>query len=546
VSEFHEAHFVGKTKLTNYIPEDDDDIATMKSVRLAMGSGDQGRAFFCTDVFSTGNVQVTWAPDTSPSEAVVISFTADTSTVQLAFLIEGGLRHSPTVNLIENEEETPVTVTQSSMDERLYDGVITIELTEQSTELQFIASTGTTIILQATLETEGPSMTVNSAEVMAEADGHTEAKEGDGILITGIVANTTTSIFVISGYAAKTSPVVLIMGLDGSGGSAEVKTFTLELVASALQGVHAVHVQAVNDLGTKGQTAISPSVVLDQTKPVITQSATTYPDTQGALKGNEQAIVNATVNDFDDVLYEFDNGTLTDATTYSPTKFVVRTDGVDISTSNFKITAHKERNNSTTEQQSNIRIQTQAPSFGILFPAGDRYTTTPALAGSILTIQPSTDIRTLDSVTATEGIVEDVTLLSPTLGRFKLSLDDNNAKGNHTLNVTGTTLSGITGNTDNEFSIEGSSERTLTYAAASQITAIGTTVFNVDKLAVKYAGTDELLAYRPDKSDYVDSFTVVDSEGNLDVNGTHLWLSDAAFAGSNTSGTLQVTFAETP
>ena len=545
MSEFHEPHLRGQSKLTDYTPIEDDDIATMKQVRAAGGSGDQGRAFFCTDIFSAGNAQVTWAPDTSPADAVVVSFISDTTTVQLAFLIEGGLRYSPTVNRILNEVEIPVTVTQSVADERLYDGIITLELTELLTDLQFVSSTGTVINLQATLATEGPEITLSTASLYSAVPDHTDAKEGDQLRVTGTVANEGVNVEIIGGYAAKTSPFTFNAAGDDTGGPG-LKTFVLDMYASNVQGDHPIHVRAINALGTKGEVAISETVTLDQTEPVINKSATTYPAGQGALKGSEQATLNITVSDFDDVLYEFDNGTVDAPTLYLPTKTVTRSSGVDIVADNLTVTAHKDSNNSTTVHKSNVRIQTQAPSFGILFPNGDRYVTTPSVASGILTIQPSTDIRSLDSVISTEGLVEDELLLGPTLGRFKLSLDDGDAKGNHTITVTGTSLSGIQGSTESGFSIEGSVERTLTYDVASQIADTGTTVFNINNLVVKYAGSDDLLAYRPDKADYVDSFSIVDSAGNLDINGTHLWLSDVAFTGSNTSGTLQVTFAETP
>jgi uncharacterized Zn ribbon protein len=94
------------------------------------------------------------------------------------------------------------------------------------------------------------------------------------------------------------------------------------------------------------------------------------------------------------------------------------------------------------------------------------------------------------------------------------------------------------------YTIAGVVERDLTVPALSQLVAIGTTVSNINNLVVSYKGAD-LLTYFGSTAQQSKGFTITDSAGNVDANGTHVYLTDAAFAGSNTSGTLVLEFEET-
>lgn len=96
-----------------------------------------------------------------------------------------------------------------------------------------------------------------------------------------------------------------------------------------------------------------------------------------------------------------------------------------------------------------------------------------------------------------------------------------------------------------QYGIAGFVSRVITFAAFSRIAAIGSSVHNIAKVVAKYAGTSGTLALRSDTGDAQNSFTIVNSSGQYDPKGDHLWLSDANFAASNTSGTLQVEIEET-
>ncbi|MNV27866.1 hypothetical protein D3C71_1190320 [compost metagenome] len=113
--------------------------------------------------------------------------------------------------------------------------------------------------------------------------------------------------------------------------------------------------------------------------------------------------------------------------------------------------------------------------------------------------------------------------------------------------VTGTidnlanTESAVTGSV----TIGGLLERTITFDAFSRTAPIGANVADISKARARYAGAQTDLARRADTTDVAASFTIVNAGGLYDPNGGFLFISDAAYAGANTSGTLQLLFEET-
>lgn len=545
MSEHHNANLRGKSTLTDYVPTADEDIATMKQVRELSGAGSAARSLFITDAASAGNLDITWEADTIPADSVVESLVTDNPTITFSVLVEGGMRYSPTITVDVSGTIVPIPLIQHAQDVRLYVGSIEVTLTEPLTTLLFSSSTGTEQALVVDVQADGPAMLDSVASLLPTAPGHVDAKEDDTIEITGAVANSAVDIYVSDAGAAKNGNHVFNPDVDDSH-SPGFKSFVLFVKASALNGPQIVTFQAVNNLGTRGAPHQTPAVTMDQTKPVITLNDIGYPSFGGALKDSETAAVEHTVTDYDSINYVFDNGTLVGPTVYEQFKVLTRTSGDYVTSPNFHITATKDSNDSSTTLDIPVIIANSAPTFDITFPAGSIFTTTPAEVVSNLTILPSQRISSLQSVVASTGNVQSAQMLSPTLGNVTLGLSDAHSKGPQTLTVTGTNLSGLQGVSVIDWSIEGTSERTLTYGVAAQMTAIGSTVLDVSKLQVKYAGTADLLTYVASKADTQDAFTIVNSDGNLDPNGTHLWLNDVAFTGANTSGTLQVTYSESP
>jgi hypothetical protein len=109
-----------------------------------------------------------------------------------------------------------------------------------------------------------------------------------------------------------------------------------------------------------------------------------------------------------------------------------------------------------------------------------------------------------------------------------------------------TGLAGIIGTVitaGSAYNVGGFPLRTITFPAFAQFAPIGTTVADFSKVAASYTGASVLTRYS-DTAQHFQGFTITDGSGNFDPNGGYLFISDAAFAGSNTSGTLQLDIEE--
>ncbi len=96
-----------------------------------------------------------------------------------------------------------------------------------------------------------------------------------------------------------------------------------------------------------------------------------------------------------------------------------------------------------------------------------------------------------------------------------------------------------------DYAVAGFELRTVTFPAFARLAPIGVEVYNAINTSANYTGSDSMLELRTDTRDAVGAYSIVDSEGNYAPSGgTHLWLSDDAFASANTSGTLQVDIEE--
>jgi hypothetical protein len=125
---------------------------------------------------------------------------------------------------------------------------------------------------------------------------------------------------------------------------------------------------------------------------------------------------------------------------------------------------------------------------------------------------------------------------------------DTDAKGS--FNFSGLSLpnlAGVIGNTISSgaaYAIGGFTTRTLTFAAFSQLAAIGTNVANISKVTAKYTGNANNLTLQNSTANAFQGFTITDAAGNYDPNGGYLFITDQAYAGANTSGTLMVDIGE--
>lgn len=533
MSEFHEPHIRGKAILTDYVPTEDNDVATMGAVRTAISnvSGSTARPIFITDVTPVAEgvvVDKQYVAGTVPQDSVVTECLANNTEVRIHFMAEAGINYSPTVDI---DGMPPTQILQDSDDTRLYVGYFDVSLVTD-TEITISSNEGTSATVLVRLATQGPDvLTITNVTFPGQQSA---VKANDLITIEGTVDNEATAL---TGANAIASHMVVTFDVDDSAGVG-AKSFVASASASSLSGQQAIMLVATNSIGTEGPEFTGPTINMDQTYPVITITGVTYPVGQTALKSNESATVNYTVEHGDDLSTAFENGSITLGTsTYSD---VVATDLVYNEGQNFEITSTRYNNGAVTRKTTNVRVAAIAPDLNVMFQGGGTYQSPMAPTQYNVTVSSDQDLSTgsLTGASLTDA-AQTLNLLTG-----KINIDIFTANGQHQITASATNQAGIETVEVFEYTVRGFVKRTLTFDPASQSAPIGSNVVNAANVRVNYAGTADLLTYVDNKNDIVDAFTVVNSDGTLNPNGDHLWLNDVAFTGSNTSGTLQVEIEE--
>ena len=76
------------------------------------------------------------------------------------------------------------------------------------------------------------------------------------------------------------------------------------------------------------------------------------------------------------------------------------------------------------------------------------------------------------------------------------------------------------------------------------LAAIGTSVVNIAKTTAKYAGAGSNLVLQGSTADAFQGYTITDEAGVYNTTGSYVFITDQAYAGANTSGTLMVEIEE--
>lgn len=476
-----------------------------------------------------------------PANMRLQSAVADTENLRVTVLAQGGLFQAPSVT-VNGEAVTNFT----SVSENLFTGYVDLVLAE-SGDITIASAGGASSTVAVTLATEGP--VISMATIGALPGTQTEAKAGDVVAVTGIVANDATSIAVANAGAAA-SGTISTYGANDSGG-AGFKTFSGTFIVANRTGAQAVSLTAQNALGTNGDpTNTANTITLNQAVPTIAAITVAYPAGQGALTVGDTAQVTSVVAGADSVSYAFAaagaTADITDPNVYAATKNLLLNSGTYHVANNYTITATKASNGAVATRQGIVRIaETAATATIAILGTPARLRTSAAGETYTLRVTPNQLLSGNPDITLEQGTFTGAWSFSGGVYSRTFTLDDTAARG--VADVTGTlTNLGLTGSAANgTFTVGGLVERTITFDAFARLMPLNALVADFTKTRARYAGQGTDLARRSDTTDVVAAFTLTDEFGVFNANGTHLFLSDAAFAGSNTSGTLQVLFEET-
>ena len=543
------------------IPEEDRAAASKQYVDFNTAGG-----IWITNVEPTNNTGnnivgfYEYVPGTIPEDVLVQKATTNVAAIRVHFLAQPNVSAFGVGVAAEWNDGVDTkaadNIEVAANDARLYEGYVDIALDpEKTTEVvRLVSSTGADVELNLDVLIGGP--TIQTATLGALPEGQTELKAGDTISISGTVDNDATSIDVLSqGVSADRHE--LSLGAEDSGG-AGVRSFTGTITVSGRSGTLAATVVASNMLGTEGDSFDTNLVTLSQTAPTISNASYTYPAGQQAIKDAESVDLGITITNADSYDYSVVAGlTINAPTSYSPTKTVTRVDDgtIDYSINNnnlLTVTAIRAANGAVTTKQFDINVVNVAPTAALSF-IGSPARLRSSQAGEDYTLQVAPNQPLLNAPTSLDAAPSAGTFTgnwskSGNNYRHNFVVADSDSRGTFqfsNLEITG--LSGITSNTiasGENYTIGGLTARTLIMPALSQLVAIGSTVADFTKTRAQYVGADELTR-QASTDELVKGFTVTDDQGNYDPNGGYLFLTDSAFAGANTSGTLEVEFEET-
>lgn len=525
-----------------------------QAVESGVGGAAQGGLFF-TDATptSTGIVgSKTYVSNTVPANAVITEATTDTNNVTVTLYAEGGSAFfSPTVTITTVPEQAggPIaaTLTVNASDRRTFTATANLTGITEDTVITATSSTNATTTMTIHRAVAGPN--VNILQIDSLPGSQTEAKSGDTVTFSGRVPNSATYVEVIAGGAAASLAVATVGAIDSFGTG--YREFYGSFTASALTGTQSITARARNALGTYGSNLQSSnSITLNQTYPTIGARTVTYPIGQSALKGSETAMVAATVTNANVVTYSTSGELSADTTnSYVATNVVTRIGGTyTYGVNNYTITATKSSNGATTTATAQIAIANSAPTAAITITGNPtRLRSSPAGQDYVITVTANQRLNAAPSITASSGTWQGSWSGSGTTWTRTLRIIDSDPKGAQTFTASLTNIAGVNGTTltsGGTYTVGGFPTRTITFSAFERYHAIGTNVVDITKVTASYTGSTVLTRYT-DTNSHFQGFTIVDAAGNYSATGGYLFISDADFANSNTTGTLQLDITET-
>lgn len=524
-----------------------------QAVQTGVGGAAQGGLFF-TDVSPTTTGIVgskLYVSNTVPANAVITEATTDTDNVTVTLYAEGGstfFSPSVTITTVPAQAGGPVaaTLTVNAADRRTFTATANLTGITADTTITATSSTNaeTSIIIRRAVA--GPN--VNVLQIGALPEGQTEVKSGDVVTFSGRVPNSASYVEVIAGGAASSLVVATVGAIDSFG--AGYREFSGSFTVSGLTGTQYITARAKNALGTFGSNLQSTNfVTLNQTYPTIGARTITYPVGQSALKGTESATIAATVTNADTVTYST-SADLTATTTsgYVATNTVTRVSGTyAYGTNNYTITAKKSSNGATTTASAAVSIANAAPSAAISITGNPaRLRSTPSGQDYVITVTANQRLNVAPAIVASSGTWQGSWTGSGNTWIRTLRIADADPKGGQTFTATLTNIANVTGSTltaGSTYTVGGFSTRTITFSAFERYHAIGTDVVDITKVTASYTGSTVLTRYT-DTLSHFQGFTIVDAAGNYSPTGGYLFISDADFASSNTTGTLQLDVTE--
>jgi hypothetical protein len=378
----------------------------------------------------------------------------------------------------------------------------------------------------------------------------TELKAGDTFQVHGTTDVATNGVQVQDYEAGISQDIACTLSTEFT------VTITIADRGTSVQSLVA-RMKAKNAAGAYGATAdTSNTVDCNNMYPTATWGSKTYPSLQSAIKDSETCSVAITLANLDTVSFTSPNSDLsiTNPSTIETPKIATRIAGsYNISTTNLRATANRAANDATTVSDTVVKIANVAPTISVTTPATRlRSGGNDGTSQQSHTITITSNQQLLQAPSMSEesggGSFTGAWTGGPSVYTRTLNVHDDHVKGTYTFNsLTATGLAGIEQNTIGsgaDYVLGGFVQRNLTFSAFSQSTALNVEVVTYSKLTAGiFTATNQSAlrnASQGDHSDIVNTYTVDD----LSTNPTTIWWNDVTAAGTNSTGTAQITLVE--
>lgn len=517
-------------------------VITRRAIKQHVSTGRQGSAcrsgtgsasVFIQNVTGVGGIvgQYVWE-DSIPPQSALVSATSDTAAVRVWVGAAGGENYSPSVTV----NGVPAILSESST-KRWFVGYADITLEEG--ENRVVAETGDGGKDEAIITLAGPGPKVLDIKFGAYPGAQTELKAGDTISVSITTEPEAIELTILAAGAALSPSTLPVSGGTASG----------VITIGSGTGNLPIEVRAKNDLGTYGDKFTSSPLVLNQQHPEIGLISVTYPGLQGAFNAGESGTMSALVSFFNEVSFSSPDLEIDDPYSALVPKTVTNTrTGYVGSGNNITVTANSHANNATTVRQGLARIATVPPKATIsIVGSPARLVSSPTGQDYEVRVSPDQLLSTVPSLDASHGTWVGAWTLSGGYYKRTLRISDSTPRGVGTfsnLQVTG--LSGIVGTeivAGSRYVVGGMTTRNITFPAFARVAPLGAAVGLPAKTSAQVSGGN-VLVLKYDNTVAQNSYYIANADGSYNTQGEYLGLSDTAFAGSNTTGSLVVVFGE--
>lgn len=523
-----------------------DDISAGRTFKVRADQVAINGGVFITDITPQNNGDNVYRKIYDDANVSLVSCASDTQDVIIHYLaLTGHTNYKPFLKLLELPNYT--LNLSNTQDQGVFTGTKAISL--QGKETLTVRHEDGAYDRTSVEITEAPQ--ILSAEFTSQYPGsQTEVKENDTMRLT-ITADVEFNKIEVANYEAckakietftNTNTKEIEVQIANRGNTATLRPARVRIFTP--DGA----VSTWTNSTLTGNIELTNTVKCNNQHPVISFGNIEYPTGQEALKENEQAAVNHTVNHFSSITYSSPNGEIYiygDINSYETPKTVARdAGGYNITQNNFTIQAHRVENDSSSSNSTVIKI---AHDFQIInvneaksrLRHGDN-TRVDIISDQYLIEPPTLDIP-VGSWTS------NVWNNGPTTWRNYMSIGDDVPNDIYhyvtiyTKNLAGRIVQNITG--DDTYEVGGFTTRRIFFGSFQHTSPIGTYVSNTNKLECIDIGGYDML-YVNSLTPQSLSYTIVDSNGSLDQTGNYIRILDQDWVDQNSSGTAFVDLEE--